>query len=82
MFKRFEDHKAAQAWIYEDEREISLISYSTKVITIRKSDRKVECTGTYSRTTIKHIGWFVRDFLPGYSYYDMKAIVGKGFVTI
>ena len=83
MYRKFDDHKAASAWIYETENEISLISYSTRVITMKKGkDIQVECTGTYSATTRKHIGWFVREFMPDLSYYDMKNIAFKGFVTI
>lgn len=83
MYRKFDDHKAASAWIYEDEKEVSLISYTTRVVTMKKGkDRKVECTGTYSATTRKHIGWFVREFMPDLSYYSMKEIAGKGFVAI
>ena len=83
MYRKFDDHKSAAAWIYETENEISLISYTTRVVTMKKGkDRKVECTGTYSATTRKHIGWFVREFMPDLSYYSMKEIAGKGFVTI
>lgn len=83
MYRKFDDHKAASAWIYEDEKEVSLISYTTRVITMKKGkDREVECTGTYSATTRKHIGWFVSEFMPDLSYYSIKEIVGKGFVAI
>ena len=83
MYRKFDDHKAASAYIYENENEISLISYTTRVVTIKKGKKRmVECTGTYSATTRKHIGWFVKEFLPDLTYYDIKAIAFKGFVAI
>lgn len=83
MYRKFDDHKAASAYIYENENEISLISYTTRVVTIKKGKKRmVECTGTYSATTRKHIGWFCKEYLPDLCYHDMKRIAGKGFVTI
>lgn len=50
---------------------IHLISYTTRVISI---DREgwMECTGTYSATTRKHIGAFLREYAPQLNYYDAK----------
>lgn len=87
--KRLADHASAQAKVrIETDNNgvvtaIHLISYSTRVITIeyREGGRFIECTGTYSRTTIKHINWFCREYAPDKSYYDMKAIAGEGFVA-
>ena len=50
---------------------IALQSYNTIVIEI-DPEGWMTCTGTYSRTTIKHIGWFMREL--GLTYYDAKAI--------
>ena len=85
--RKLKDHESAQARvrIYEDEngtrQRIELISYTTMVCAMKLRDdgNYVECTGTYSATTRKHIGWFVREYLPSFiSYYTMKNIVGKG----
>ena len=84
MMKRLAGHEYAQAAVYENGNEINLISYVTRVITVKHENGKrlIECTGTYSRTTIKHIGWFCREYIPDLTYHDIKNIVGKGFVAI
>ena len=84
MMKRLAGHEYAQAAVYENGNQLDLISYVTRVITVKRENgkRMVECTGTYSRTTIKHIGWFCNEYLPDLCYYDMKRIAGKGFVAI
>lgn len=71
---------------YTDEIDaIQFISYNTLVIEVRpycgnayigRYLYTVECTGTYSQTTRKQIGWFLNEYLPGISYSNMKAIAG------
>jgi hypothetical protein len=78
------DHASAQCHIrIDDSGEINFISYYTRVITMAYKDgqRMIECTGTYSRTTAKQIGWFLKEYAPDLNYYDMKEIVGKGMVA-
>lgn len=78
------DHASAQCHIrFDDSGEINFISYYTRVITMAYKDgqRMIECTGTYSRTTAKQIGWFLKEYAPDLNYYDMKEIVGKGMVA-
>lgn len=62
------NHPYAQAQVnsYYD-GDITMISYNTPVILIR--DGWLECTGLYSRTTIKHIGWFMREY--GFGDYQL-----------
>lgn len=87
--KKLSDHASAQARVRIDTDNngiitaIHLISYTTRVITIEYRDggRFVECTGTYSLTTSKHITWFCREYMPDKCYYDMRAIAGAGFVA-
>lgn len=58
-----------------DDGDMDLISYVTPVILIR--DGWLECTGTYSRTTIRHIGKFMREY--GYGdYYTAKSLYVNG----
>lgn len=79
--KSLQGHNQAAAKVYiYDNGDIDLYSYSTRVISI--SGGKIECTGTYSATTRKHIGLFCREYLPGRSYYDIKAIAGRGMVSL
>lgn len=70
------DHEYAQAKIITmDNGTITLQSYRTIVASVTE-DGWMDCTGTYSRTTIKHIGWFMRyiseKFGVKVSYYDAK----------
>lgn len=70
--RKFKDHPHAKAWIIEHETgEKVLISYMTPVIEI---DREgwLKVTGLYSMTTIKHIGWFMREL--GFTYQLAKAL--------
>ena len=55
---------------------IHLISYSTRVISI-DNEGWLECTGTYSATTRKHIGAFLREYAPSLCYQDAKAAYEK-----
>lgn len=82
MTKKLKDHAQANAKVrIYDDGTIELISYYTRVITITP-DGKIECTGTYSATTRKHIGYFCREYLPRCTYYDIKKIAGLGFVPL
>jgi hypothetical protein len=54
-----------------NENGIHLISYTTLVCTI-DNNGFLSCTGTYSRTTIKHISAFLKEYAPNMSYYNAK----------
>lgn len=84
MIKRLKNHQYAQCRVIIDGENIDFISYATRVISIRFRDgqRMIECTGTYSATTRKQIGWFCREYLPTLGYYSMKAIAGKGYTAM
>ncbi len=65
-------HEYAQAQEnFFDDGTVQLQSYSTIVIEI-SPDGWLSCTGTYSMTTIKHIGWFMR--ARGMSYQLAKLM--------
>lgn len=57
--------------LYNDGR-IDFISYNTRVITI-DADGWLEITGTYSPTTRKQIGRFLREYVPHLCYQDVKT---------
>lgn len=69
-------HKSAQCRILiYDNGTINFISYTTLVIqAVPHSSGQYElfCTGTYSQTTRKQIGWFLKEYFGDISYYDMK----------
>ena len=70
------DHESAQCKILVDyDGNICLLSYNTIVCKVN-TDGWFYINGLYSRTTIKHIGWFMRyisaHFSTSVSYYDAK----------
>lgn len=82
--KRLENHKYAQCHVLIENDTITFVSYSTVVIVIKNIDniRHIKCTGTYSATTRKQIGYFLKEYAPDLCYYDMKNIVGSGLVQM
>ena len=54
-----------------DDNTVQLVSYTTTVIEINP-EGWMSVNGLYSRTTIKHIGWFMRE--RGMSYYTAKQL--------
>jgi len=81
MKKNLRDHKSSQCHVVINDNEVRFISYTTEVIRMvwENGKRLIECTGTYSPTTRKQIGWFLKEYANDLSYYDMKAIAGQGF---
>lgn len=73
---RFDEHKAAACYkrIDDNGRVRALVSYTTTVIDIDESGWMV-VHGLYSMTTIKHIGWFMREL--GWSYHTAKTLYQK-----
>lgn len=75
--KALNGHKQAAAYEWKDfHGGYGLTSYRTQIIHVSE-DGWMVVSGTFSRTTIKHIGWFVKQHnLP--SYYEVKAMFEKG----
>ena len=83
--KKLRGHQSMQCKVNIHENgDIDFISYSTRVISIRGNgkNRMIECTGTYSATTRKQISYFIREYLPEFTYFDMKRIAGAGYVAM
>ena len=69
---KIKGHESAQVKVYTyDDGAVTLVSYTTAVIRIDR-DGWLEVSGLYSRTTIKHIGWFMREL--GLSYQLAKHL--------
>lgn len=58
-----------------DDNTVQLVSYTTTVIEITP-DGWLHVNGLYSRTTIKHIGWFMRE--RGFTYQLAKLLYNEG----
>lgn len=58
---RLPEHKSANCWekIF-DNGDVVLQSYNTDVLYFVRETHMLYCTGLYSATTRKHIGWFLR----------------------
>lgn len=63
---------SCQAWLIETPHFKLLQSYTT-LVAIIDYEGNIYCSGTYSRTTISHIGRFAK--LYGLSYFDFKAVI-------
>ena len=71
---RIADHPYAQAFIRRyTNGAIDFISYRTTVIQIT-ADGWLKCHGTYSQTTRKQIGWFLRECGNGFGYHTAKQL--------
>jgi hypothetical protein len=70
--RKFNDHKYAQAQVvtYPDNSQ-ALISYTTTVVEI-DPEGWLRVNGLYSRTTIRHISWFMREL--GFTYQLAKQL--------
>lgn len=64
------EYASTHVRIYDD-NTVEMYSYATCIIKITP-DGWLSCTGLYSMTTIKHIGWFMRE--RGMSYYTAKRM--------
>ena len=65
-------HKYASTYVrIFDDDTVQLVSYTTTVIEITP-EGWLSVTGLYSMTTIKHIGWFMRE--RGMDYYLAKKL--------
>ena len=64
----------AQAHIVRNLNSVVLVSYNTAVAAI--IDGQLVCNGLYSRTTIRHISAFCRQF--GTDYYVAKRCYKEG----
>lgn len=62
---------------------VTLVSYSTTVIAITgldEDDPWWSCSGTYSKTTARHIGRFTSEFLGSNLYHTAKDMVINGYL--
>lgn len=73
--ERLDGHKQANAHIIRENNNIILVSYSTAILWYDTMENTVYCSGLYSMTTRKHIGWFMNQFFNNkYNYHDIKYI--------
>ena len=78
------EHKSANCYVLisENGNNIQFISYSTVVlncdaISDRACEYVISCSGLYSMTTRKQIGWFLKEYFNNLSYYSVKYAYEK-----
>ena len=72
MTRKFKDHPYALACVIEcDDGYKALQSYQTIVAEV-DTEGWLHINGLYSPTTIRHIGWFMREL--GFTYQLAKAL--------
>lgn len=69
-----------QCGIIEQGKHVYLKSYTTMVLDLDRENGWLYCTGLYSRTTIKHIGKWLKEICPNVDYYTVKAAYNNGMV--
>lgn len=72
MMNRLHSHKYSNCYYTTDENGIRFVSYSTTVIVV-DADGWLTCTGTYSQTTRRQIGWFMREM--GFGTYQLAKMM-------
>ena len=74
---KLDSHKSAFCHVVVHDAGVNLVSYETSVCQIiLSSDRttgRVLCNGNYSRSTIKHIGWFTSEFTGNNLYSEILS---------
>lgn len=80
--RKLTNHKSAQCYVtIQDNGIINFISYTTLVIQALPHPNGgyvLYCTGTYSQTTRKQIGWFLKEYFGDINYYHMKKCAEDG----
>ena len=70
--KKLTDHRYSQCHVeIAPDGGVSFFSYVTLVCHI-DAEGWLECTGTYSQTTRKQIGWFLKEYAPAMNYQMVK----------
>lgn len=70
---------AAQAGVnFAPSGELVLMSYTTVTLVLDKNGW-LTCTGLYSATTRKHIGAFLKEYMPHVSFSTVSDMVKNGY---
>ncbi len=77
MIKKLSDHLYTQCHVeIADNGDINFFSYATLVCRIESG--WLTCTGLYSMTTRKQIGWFLKEYAPDMTFQMVKQCVTDG----
>lgn len=68
----------AQAGVVFDDEGVTLVSYESPIIRLHcDTIQFYETAPDYSRTTISHVGAFLKEYAPSISYYQVKKAFYK-----
>ena len=71
--KKLTDHRYSQCHVEITAAAIHFFSYSTLVCSIE--DGWLTCSGLYSMTTRKQIGWFLKEYAPRITFQMVRQCV-------
>ena len=77
---RLKDHTTWNATAYvhvKNKKVVSVGLQSYRTMVIRVKDDRMVVSGLYSMTTRRHIGWYLKEYYPWLSYYDIKDMYKK-----
>ena len=78
MIKKLDNHRYSQCHVEIAADTINFFSYSTLVCRIE--DGWLSCTGLYSMTTRKQIGWFLKEYAPDMTFQMVKQCFEDGMM--
>ena len=73
MIRKLDNHRYSQCHVEIDAAAIHFFSYSTLVCSIEEG--WLSCSGLYSMTTRKQIGWFLKEYAPRITFQMVKQCV-------
>lgn len=71
--RKLDNHRYSQCHVEITDAAVHFFSYSTLVCSIE--DGWLSCSGLYSMTTRKQIGWFLKEYAPRITFQMVKQCV-------
>ena len=71
--RKLDNHRYSQCHVETTDTAVHFFSYSTLVCSIE--DGWLSCSGLYSMTTRKQIGWFLKEYAPRITFQMVKQCV-------
>lgn len=71
--RKLDNHRYSQCHVEITDAAVHFFSYSTLVCSI--DDGWLSCSGLYSMTTRKQIGWFLKEYAPRITFQMVKQCV-------
>lgn len=77
---KLSEHRSSNCYVIKNDNTVTFVSYKTPVVFIDKTTATVTfgrvcCT----RSTIRQVGWFLKEYLPDVSYQLAKQLYLDGY---